>query len=165
MAIKRDWVKKKAPNCSNCGTQLPHRSLPEGSTCTNQNQSPDGWRSATLSHRPPKEAGLCDVTSSQAYLSSGEWSNCYSEAFRRRRKKVSGNVKQTPRKSSAPLVPRAYCPYTGSCRLLQWKKLDFFPYLKAAAQNQFSSHGTVNMSIYLTAIIWKMQTKQATHLI
>lgn len=60
--------------------------------------------SYTLPPSHSGDTGTCYITSSLAYLSSGGWSNCYSEAFRIRRKRLNDNFILTPRKSSVPLV-------------------------------------------------------------
>ena len=93
--------------------------------------------SAVLSHQPHSgDTSICYITSSLAYLSSGEWSNCYSEAFRIRRKKLNDNFILTPCKSSIPLVLK----HLLSTHRLLWtteavRASPLSPYLTAAAQN------------------------------
>lgn len=94
-------------------------------------------QSAVLSHRPHSgDMGICYITSSLAYLSSGEWSNCYSEAFRIRKKKLNDNFRQTPCKSSIPLVLK----HLLSTHRLPWtteavRASPLFPNLTVAAQD------------------------------
>lgn len=97
--IKRDGVKTKTPNYLKLGAQLPHPLSREALAQTRTTKAP------TVSHQPHwGTTAVCDITSLLAYLSSGEWSNCCSEAFRIRRKRLNDSFKQKPRTSSTPLI-------------------------------------------------------------
>lgn len=141
ITIKRDWVKKTTLNYSNCRTWLPHTlrrvCLRREPVVQIGTKNPVMTESAVLSHRPHSgDTAICYITSSLAYLSSGEWSSCYSEAFRIRRKKLNDNFILIPCKSSIPLVLKHF---QSTHRLLWTTKAvrasPLFPYLTAAARN------------------------------